>query len=67
MQISYSHIGKMNYQYTEIIKCGIWYFLFILLISLALNLFQHKQNSVRSKRFCMSERSFPSVFYLNGP
>ena len=64
-EVTYSDIGKVN---TELTKCGIWYFLRMLLInSFTLNLFQYKQTSTSSKRFCTSDRLFPSVFYLNGP
>ena len=57
----------MKYENTDLAKCGIWYFLFMfLIISLNLNLFQHKQTKTSSTRFCKSDRSFPSAFYLNG-
>ena len=64
-EITCSDIGKVN---RELTKCDIWYFLRMLLInSFTLNLFQYKQTSTSSKRFCTSNRLFPSVFYLNGP
>ena len=68
VQISYSDIGKIKNENTDLTKSGIWYLLCMLLIILfTLNLFQHNQTSTSSKRFCTSDRSFPSVFYLNGP
>ena len=58
----------MKYENTELTKCGIWYLLcMLLMISFTLNLFQHKQTSTSSKRFCTSDESFPSGLYLNGP
>ena len=67
VQISYFDIGKIKYENTDLAKCCIWYFLcMFLIISLNLNLFQHKQIKTNSTKFCKSDRSFPSAFYLNG-
>ena len=62
--MSYSDIGKLRYENTDLTKWGIWYFLCTLLIvSFTLDFFQHGQTSLSSKRFCASGRSFPSVFF----
>ena len=40
VQVSYSDIGKIKYENTELIKCSIWYFLsMLLIITFTLNFF----------------------------